>query len=274
MSRRFDLFLFSTNAPFARHCCEAGAAGVIIDWENRGKRERQSGFDTQVNRDTLADLIEARQSGDHAIVCRINGFGPSTNHEVEAAIRGGATEILLPMVREPHEVTEVLRMIGGRIRLGMLMETRDAAQRAAEFGDLPLSRIYVGLNDLSIDLGNRTLFRALIDGTVDRIRQDLLRSSVPFGIGGMTLPECGSPIPCLLLAGEIARLGSAFTFLRRSFLRDIAGRRPEAEIPRMLGELDRLAQRSDAEVIRDRAEFQEAVEQAESTISWARAAAG
>lgn len=274
MNTSFGLYLFSTNAPFARRCCEAGAAGVIIDWENRGKRERQSGFDTQINRDTPLDLSRARQSGGHDILCRINGFGPSTPQEVEEAVAGGATEILLPMVRETGEVTHTLRLIAGRIKLGMLIETRQAAQQAAAFGALPLSRIYVGLNDLSIDLGNRSLFRALYDGTVDRIRMELMRSAVPFGIGGMTLPEFGSPIPCSMLAGEIARLDASFTFLRRSFLRDIQGRQPEIEIPRMLGELERKRARTAAQVERDRLQFAETAAAAESGKTWAAAAAG
>lgn len=216
----------------------------------------------------------SNESGSHVILCRINGFGPSTGLEVEAAIKGGANEILLPMVREPREVIHTLRLIRDRAKLGILIETRQAAYRAAEFAALPLSRIYFGLNDLAIDLGNRSLFRALYDGTVDRIRGELIGSSIPLGIGGMTLPEFGSPIPCSLLAGEIVRLGASFTFLRRSFMRDIHGRRIEIEIPRMLAEIERNRARPAAEVEHDRLAFTRAAQAAEGAPRWMAAAAG
>ena len=48
------------------------------------------------------------------------------------------------------------------------------------------------------------------------------------GFGGLTLPGHGRPIATELLAGEMARLGADFTFLRRSFLRDL-GDRPVGE---------------------------------------------
>ncbi len=269
-----DLFLFSTNAPFARACCDAGVAGVVIDWENRGKRDRQAGFDTQINGDTARDLMRVRQAGCRRIVCRINGLHDGTEAEVEEAISGGASEILLPMVREPREALQVWRMVAGRAGLGILIETRQAAARAGEFGSLPLARIYVGLNDLSIELGNRSLFRALADGTVDLIRRDLRHSTVPFGIGGLTVPEGGYPLPCSLLAGELARLNASFTFLRRSFLRDIHGRKPEVEIPRILAGIAEKRSRSAAEIERDRQAFLEAAEPVQGAPQWMAAAAG
>jgi hypothetical protein len=95
-------------------------------------------------------------------------------------------------------------------------------------GKLPLSRVYVGLNDLAIDRKKRFIFSALADGTVDYIRQYI---KVPFGFAGLTLPDCGYPIPANLLYSEMARLLCSFAFLRRSFLRDIRGKNLAIEIP-------------------------------------------
>ena len=49
------------------------------------------------------------------------------------------------------------------------------------------------------------------------------------------MPEGGFPVPSVLLAAELVRLGTDFTFLRRSFTADMAGRDPFVEVPRLLG---------------------------------------
>ena len=77
----------------------------------------------------------------------------------------------------------------------------------------------------------QNLFMAVVDGTVERVRK---HSRVPFGFAGLALPECGSPIPCQLLIGELARLNCHFSFLRRSFYRDTRGRDLPREVPRIL----------------------------------------
>jgi len=114
-------------------------------------------------------------------------------------------------------VDAALAHAGGRCGVGILIETTDAVALAPELGQLPLARIYVGLNDLAIDRRKATIFDSLEDGTVDHVRQFV---KVPFGVAGLTLPERGYPIPCRLLISEMARLRCAFTFLRRSFLAD------------------------------------------------------
>jgi hypothetical protein len=82
--------------------------------------------------------------------------------------------------------------------------------------------VYVGLNDLRIDRGSNDLFEPLIDGTVERIRAHV--DGPRFGVAGLTLPDRGAPVPSRLLAAELIRLRADFTFLRRSFLADTAGR--------------------------------------------------
>ena len=51
----------------------------------------------------------------------------------------------------PSEVDRTLDLVAGRCGLGILIETQDAVDRAAALARRPLSRIYVGLNDLRID---------------------------------------------------------------------------------------------------------------------------
>jgi hypothetical protein len=98
-----------------------------------------------------------------------------------------------------------------------MIETEDAVRRLDELHRLAISRAFIGLNDLAIERRSPTIFQAVADGSVERIRRAF---SVPFGFGGATLPDRGSPVPCRLLLGELARLQCDLTFLRRSFHRD------------------------------------------------------
>lgn len=252
----FALFLFSTDPGSIRDAVDAGVRGVVVDWERLGKEERQAWADTQIGRDTLEDLVRVRACTSAPVLCRIDGYGDATAEEVEEAIEAGADEILLPMVRTREEVEAVLELLGGRCGLGILVETVAATLEAEALGRLPLSRVYVGLNDLAIERGSPSIFDAVADGTVERLRRVF---HVPFGFGGLTLPDRGHPIPCRLLIGEMARLGCDFSFLRRSFHRDVRGRDPRVEIPRLLEALRQALRRSPAAVSRDREELQSAI---------------
>jgi hypothetical protein len=204
-----DLFLFTVDPHWGADVVAAGAAGIVVDWERRGKARRQLGEGTQINADTPDDLSRVR-----------------------AATPGrGVDEILLPMVRTTDEVDRALDLVAGRCGLGILIETQDAVLRAAELARRPLSRIYVGLNDLRIDRRSTSLFGPLVDGTVDAVRAEVRQA---FGVAGLTLPGGGVPVPGSLLAAELVRLDTHFTFLRRSFIADMAGRDPYVEVPRLL----------------------------------------
>jgi hypothetical protein len=90
---------------------------------------------------------------------------------------------------------------------------------------------------------------------------DAVRAAVPgrFGVGGLTLPEGGAPVPAWLLTAELVRLGTDFTFLRRAFTADMAGRDPFVEVPRLLAVLTGLATATAAEVAERRSAFVAAV---------------
>jgi hypothetical protein len=167
------------------------------------------------------------------------------------------------MVRTPAEVDRTLDLVAGRCGLGILIETQAAVDRAAEFAGRPLSRIYVGLNDLRIDRGSTELFRPLVDGTVDGVRRQVAQ---PFGVGGLTLPGRGFPVSSDLLAAELVRTGADFTFLRRSFTADMAGRDPFVEVPLLLAAVDRLRLAGPAEVTASREAFVAAVTGAPTAV--------
>jgi hypothetical protein len=237
----------------------AGAAGVVVDWERRGKHRRQAGSDTQINADTPEDLAAVRAATDGRVLCRVNGWDRWTAAEIDLAVELGADEVLLPMVRRAEEVDAAVDRVAGRCGLGILIETSDAVRRAGELLQRPLSRVYVGMNDLMIDRGSGPLFAALVDGTAERLAGLATAAGIPFGLAGLTVPEGGHPVPCRLLAGELARLSASFTFLRRSFHADTSGRDLDVEIPRILAMADDARRRRPVQVDGDRAELEACV---------------
>lgn len=254
-----ELVLFETRAEEVARALEAGIGSLIVDWEWREKERRQRGADTEINRDGPEDVERLRELGVPRRYCRVNRFGPWTRGEVEAARAAGATHLLLPMVERAGEVEALLGWArpaaGRRMEVGILVETAAGIEAAPELARLPLDRVYVGLNDLAISRGSASLFDAVADGTVEALLE--VFAGHRFGFGGVTVVDGGFPVPCRLLLAEMARLDCAFSFLRRSFKRDLAGRDPAEEV-RRIGELwRRLRERSAAEVAADRSELEE-----------------
>jgi citrate lyase beta subunit len=244
-----DLYLFTTDVDYAREALAAGVDGLVVDWEHLGKQQRQAGADTEVNHDTVEDLVRLRRSIDAPVIVRIHAAGEASGREVEEAIGGGATEILLPMVRRVVDVERVLELIDGRCRLGILIETADGVRNAADLCSLPLSRVYVGLNDLSIDRGIANIFASVADGTVEEVRRACAR---PFGFAGLTHPDFGAPIPCRLLVNEMVRLECAFSFVRRSFRRDAQRFGVSAVVRALREEIDSARGRPRTELLASR----------------------
>jgi hypothetical protein len=171
-------------------------------------------------------------------------------------VGAGADEILIPMVRSPAEVDFTLEIVGGRCGVGVLIETVEAVRGAAEIARLPIARAYVGLNDLCIARRTPSIFTALTDGTIEALRDHF---TVPFGFGGLTLPDRGAPIPCRLLIAEMIRLRSSFSFLRRSFHRDVQGRPIGPSVELIRDAIASARDRNDAEVKREASELRELV---------------
>lgn len=263
----FRLTLFSTDAALIRDAIAAGIDEIIVDWEHIGKAARQSDADTQINYDTVEDLRRvrtavdgARGSGRVTVIYRVNASGPTTDREIEQAIDAGADEILVPMVRTPQEAVSALRRADGRCGVGVLIETVEAVHAAASFAALPLTRVYIGLNDLAIARRSPHIFAPLLDGTLEALRDVFAPGVLPFGFGGLTLPDRGTLIPCRLLIGEMARLRCAFSFLRRSFHRDMQGRVLTAEVPRLRAAIGAAWERDAQAVAADRAALIDALE--------------
>ncbi|WP_143828841.1 aldolase/citrate lyase family protein [Dyadobacter fermentans] len=255
----FQLFLFTTDPAMVRKAISAGVDGIIVDWENQGKKLRQENFDTQINYDTYDDLCRVREvTPSGRLICRINGFSEEhTPVEVDMALRAGADEIFLPMVRNIREARQTCDMIAGRTGFSILIETASALECMNELSSLPLRRAYVGLNDLHIQQNSKNIFVPLMNDTVANIRRNF---QIPLGAGGVTYPPSGMPIASQYLINEYARLGIDFSFLRRTFIRDHALHSMEHMVQQIRQSYQIAASRSGEEVAADFQKFRQLVD--------------
>ena len=251
-----ECLLFTAEPAYAGAAVAAGVGAVVVDWEWQGKADRQAGLGTEVNHGTVDDLVALRRVAGDRVICRINNTPSGRERECRLAIEHGASEIWLPMVRSPRELEQCLRAIDGHARLGTMVETREAMRLGREFAQLPLAHAYIGLNDYRIDNGHDGLFDPMVDGTIDRFREDYPGA---IGVAGITRPDRGFPIPQRLLLADMVRLECAFGVARRGFRADIDVDGIAEGIAAIDAEIARLRSRSTNEVAADRAALAAAV---------------
>jgi hypothetical protein len=230
---------------------------LVIDWERRGKHHRQRialsllGSATSISTDDELTLERTRRMWSGPIVCRTNSIDHGGADDIRAAADLGADRVLVPMVRDAAHIESVLE-VGRRcgVGVGVMIETVEAVESASSIASLAVDFAYVGLMDLAIARRTRSIFEPMRDGTLESLASAL--DGISFGVGGLTRPGGGRPIPTALLAAEIVRVGASFSFMRRSFHADLAGDPPGAVIVEIRREPDRLRLRSGDEIGRDR----------------------
>lgn len=223
-----ELLLFTTDVAFAQRAQRAGVDGFLVDWETRGKTERQSGRDMEINADTVEDLARLTAAVEAPVTVRINGLGPHSRAEVDLAIINGASRLMLPMARTVDEVAHFLDLVDGRARTIVQIETQELVEVVDGLGRLSWDAAYIGLHDLMLSRAASSMWQAVLDGTVEQIFRELQGRRV--GFAGATVVGGGHPIRFTQILQELARLGAQITFLRRSFRREIQDRDLATEI--------------------------------------------
>lgn len=245
-----ELFVFHRDFPLDMACIEGGANGIIVDLETKGKSERQNGVDTQINYHSIHDICEIKKNSAVYVICRINVFNKDSQKEIDQVIEAGADEILVPMIKHDREVKEIFHLVKERKPIGLMIETKEAVEIANKLDHYPLSRVYVGLNDLCISRKSNSIFAAIADGTLDKIRRQIVKA--PFGFAGLTIPDRGNPLPVFHLINELLRLDCQFTFLRRSFFRDTLNKNVRIEIPRIQDSIQKSKHRTASQINDDK----------------------
>jgi len=213
-------FLFKVeNVSDAYTALCASVKRVFFDIEWMGKTERQKKMGRVFKEKSLQPLKEiTKVIGNQAdITVRLNPFYKATVDEVEFCLKNRVSTIMLPMFKRISEVKEFIKIIGGRARVSLLLETRAALENAGALIELKgIDEIHVGFNDLSLDLGFRFLFDVLKSGIMDVLAVVFKAAEIKFGFGGVAKIGKGL-IPAQYILLEHERLGSTQAFLSKEF---------------------------------------------------------
>ena len=203
---------------------QAGVDWIFLDMEFIGKDARQGGLDTVQNHHTVKDIANIKNAVNKAkVLVRVNPIHealpdyPSSKDEIDASIKAGADILMLPFFKSVEEVKEFIRLVGGRAKTLLLMETVEAANLVDEILEVPgIDMIHLGLNDMHLELGMKFMFELLANGTVEKLGNKIRAKGIPFGFGGIATLD-GGALPGSMVLKEHVRLGSSMVIVSRSF---------------------------------------------------------
>ena len=217
--------MYLTNRPeIALIAEEAGVDWIFVDMEFIGKDVRQSGLDTVKNHHTVDDVRNVKAAVSKAkVLVRVNPIHeamtdyPSSEDEINGTIAAGADIVMLPFFKTIVEVERFIRIVDGRAKTCLLVETPEAALLLDDILNVDgIDMIHLGLNDLHLALGMKFMFELLSDGTVDRLAAKIKARGIPFGFGGVATLT-GGAMPGSMVIKEHYRLGSSMVIVSRSF---------------------------------------------------------
>jgi hypothetical protein len=250
-------YILITNEPdLAEKAEQFGVSRIFIDLEQLGKFERQGHLDTFISSHSMADVAKVRARLSKAeLLVRLNPLNENTKQEIDEAIEGGADILMLPMFHHASELRSFSEMVGRRAGVMPLLETYSATQEIDEIVTIPgVTEIYIGLNDLHLDMKLKFMFEPLANGLVDKLADVAKAAGLPFGFGGIARVGEGI-IPGELVLGEHLRLGSS-AILSRTFNRKDESCSKEDVVETLREELEKL-QAAKKELIQRDAEKQQ-----------------
>lgn len=212
-------YMYITNNPeMAVELQRIGVDIIWIDLEKNGKYERQKHIDSVKSNHTLEDV--KRMSPfikSSKLMVRINPIFENSKYEIDKAIEYGADIIMLPMFKNKREVEIFFKLINGRCKTVLLLETKEAVENLDDILTIKeIENIHIGLNDLSLSYGYKFMFESLANGLVEKICKKIHDRKISYGFGGIAQIGTGT-LPAELILSEHMRLSSDQVILSRSF---------------------------------------------------------
>lgn len=254
-----QFYFITPNPEIARYAVECGVDWIMVDLEILGKSERQGHLDTVMSGHRIADVAAVRRVlKPGVLMVRTNPLNAGSGDELDQVISAGADAVMLPFFHSAAEARSFVELVAGRVAVVLLAETVGAMRDLPACCAIPgVERVHIGLNDLSLELGQRFMFELLVDGTVEGMAQVLRNAGVPFGIGGVARVGEGL-LPAETILAEHRRLGSDAAILSRTFHRQIDTIAQLHEEMNLAGEIERLRLAYAATAELSRAELEEA----------------
>jgi hypothetical protein len=229
-----ELCLITDKPDFASEAERAGVARIMLDLERSGKVQRQRGRNLFISDHLIESAVQMKAVLKKAsLVVRVNPLTQASKEEIDAVVEAKADFIMLPYYHILQEVRDFLSLVRGRSKTILLVETKSAIEVLPEtLREHGIDEVHVGLNDLSISLGHKTIFEPLSCGIIDNVSALLRKRGIPFGFGGIArLSDRGLPVDPEMILAEQVRLGASIGWLGRTF-------RGKMETKRSLGELE------------------------------------
>lgn len=213
-----ELILITNDERLAKYAEECGVDRIAVDLEIIGKRERQKGRNTVISGHTLEDVRKIRKILKKSkLMVRINPIHQNSQLEVETAIEFGAEILMLPMFETRWEVEKFINWVNGRAITSLLLETAPALVRLDDILSIDgINEVYVGLNDLHLQMGLAFMFELLSGGIVEYVANKVNSKGIKFGFGGISRLGHGL-IDSFLVLSEHVRLNSKMVILSRDF---------------------------------------------------------
>ena len=217
--------MYITNNPITAQIAQkAGVDRIWVDMEYIGKSERQGGMDTVQNHHTIEDIKRLRLVVKKSeLLVRVNPLHKATDiysdsvDEINQTIKAGADIIMLPMFKSADDVEKFIDIVGGRVKIQLLLETAEAVENIDDILDLPgIDEIHIGLNDLHLAYHKKFMFELLCDNTVSDLCQKFKEKGIKYGFGGIARVGFGM-LPAEYIIAEHYHLGSTAAILSRGF---------------------------------------------------------
>lgn len=213
------ILMYITNNPDVALIAEKhGVQRIWIDLETIGKEERQKGMNTVKSRHTVEDIRRIKPLLTKAeMLVRVNPWNDNSQQEINDVVAAGADIIMLPMWKTAAEVTNFLKVVDGRCKTTLLLETKEAVECLDEvLNKGGMDEFHIGLNDLHLAYGMAFMFELLADGTVEKLCEKINVAGLPYGFGGIACLGAGD-LPAENIIMEHYRIGSTRAILSRSF---------------------------------------------------------
>lgn len=211
--------MYITNNPIVALIAEKnGVDRIWIDLEILGKEERQIGLNSVKSHHSIEDIkIISPLLTSADMLVRINPINPKSKNEIDKVIASGADIIMLPMWKSLDDVLQFLKIVDGRVKTTLLLETKEAVDCVDDVLSIGgFDEIHIGLNDLHLSYGLSFMFELLSNGIVETLCRKFEHHGIPYGFGGIAKLGSGL-IPAEMIIKEHYRLGSTRAILSRSF---------------------------------------------------------
>ena len=212
------LMYITNNPQVAVIAQKYGVDRIWVDLETLGKEERQGHIDSVKSHHSISDIKKiVPLLNQSEMLVRVNPLNQNSEQEINAVIDAGADLIMLPMWKTVADVQDFLKIVAGRCKTVLLLETKEAVECLDGVLQMEgIDEIHIGLNDLHLSYKKIFMFELLSNGTVEEICKKISKYDIPYGFGGIARLGYGE-LPAEKIIQEHYRLGSTRAILSRSF---------------------------------------------------------